>query len=99
MSRMRSLATDRSGRKVAVVFRGTPPAETPRAMDELHERFAARWRRPDSPLLLAGAYVFDFLMIHPFNDGNGRMLRLLHDALLYQAGHDIGRLVTFQATR
>ena len=88
---------NRSGRKVAVVFRGTPPSETPRAMDELHERFAtAVGEGRHSSLLLAGAYVFDFLMIHPFNDGNGRMSRLLTLLLLYQAGHDIGRFVSLE---
>jgi Fic family protein len=88
---------DRSGRKIAVVFQGTPPSETPQAMDELHERFAAAVAEGrHSRLLLAGAYVFDFLMIHPFNDGNGRMSRLLTLLLLYQAGHDIGRFVSLE---
>jgi len=88
---------DRSGRKIGVVFRGTPPSETPGAMDELHERFAlAMAEGRHAPLLLAGAYVFDFLMIHPFNDGNGRMSRLLTLLLLYQAGHDIGRFVSLE---
>jgi Fic family protein len=88
---------DPDGRKIAVVFRGTPPSETPRAMDELHERFAAAVAEGrHAPLLLTGAYVFDFLMIHPFNDGNGRMSRLLTLLLLYQAGHDIGRFVSLE---
>jgi len=88
---------DSAGNKVAVIFQGTPPAETPRAMDELHERHSgAVAARRYSPLLLAGAYVFDFLMIHPFNDGNGRMSRLLTLLLLYQAGYDIGRFVSLE---
>ncbi|HET7120672.1 MAG TPA: Fic family protein [Solirubrobacterales bacterium] len=88
---------DPSGKRMAVIFRGTPPSETPRAMDELHERFAmAVADGRHAPLLLAGAYVFDFLMVHPFNDGNGRMSRLLTLLLLYQAGHDIGRFVSLE---
>ena len=44
----------------------------------------------------AGAYVFDFLMIHPFNDGNGRLSRLLTLLLLYHAGHEIGRFISLE---
>ena len=63
-------------------------------MDDLHERFATALREgKHAPLLLSGAYVFDFLMIHPFNDGNGRMSRLLTLLLLYHAGYEIGRFI------
>jgi Fic family protein len=59
-----------------VRFRTVPASETPAAMDELHERFAAASRSGDyHPLMLVGCYVFDFLAIHPFRDGNGRMGR------------------------
>jgi Fic family protein len=65
---------DEAGRKVAVIFEGTSPAQTPAAMDELHERFNLAFEEGrHAPLLLSGAYVFDLLMIHPFNDGNGRV--------------------------
>ncbi len=47
-------------------------------------------------MLLVGAYVFDFLMIHPFDDGNGRMSRLLTLLLLYQAGHEVGRFISLE---
>lgn len=88
---------NREGEKLAVIFEGTPPFETPAAMDELHERFAAaRDTGTHAPLLLAGAYVFDFLMIHPFNDGNGRMSRLLTLLLLYQCGHEVGRFISLE---
>lgn len=88
---------DRAGNKIAVVFEGTTPFETPMAMDELHERFTRAVKEGQHPrLLLAGAYVFDFLMIHPFNDGNGRMSRLLTLLLLYQAGHEVGRFISLE---
>lgn len=88
---------DRSGNKIEVIFEGTPPFETPAAMDELHECFAAAVAdRRHSPLLLSGAYVFDFLMIHPFNDGNGRLSRLLTLLLLYRSGHEIGRFISLE---
>ncbi len=88
---------DSAGRKIGVIFQGTPPSETPGAMNELHERYAAAVREgTHAQLLLAGAYVFDFLMIHPFNDGNGRMSRLLTLLLLYQCGHEVGRFISLE---
>lgn len=88
---------DSQGNKIAVIFEGVSPFETPTAMDELHDRFAeAEKDGRHAPLLLAGAYVFDFLMIHPFNDGNGRMSRLLSLLLLYQAGHEVGRFISLE---
>lgn len=88
---------DKDGNKIEVIFEGTPPFETPGAMDELHERFSeAIADRRHSPLLLSGAYVFDFLMIHPFNDGNGRLSRLLTLLLLYRSGHEIGRFISLE---
>lgn len=78
-------------------FRPVAAAETPAAMDELHDRFlAARAAGQHHDLLLIGAYVFDFLCIHPFLDGNGRMSRLLTLMLLYQAGYGVGRYVSLE---
>lgn len=78
-------------------FRTVAAAETPAAMEDLHERFDHAKRSGNyHPLLLAGCYVFDFLAIHPFRDGNGRMGRLLTLLLLYQAGYDVGRYVSLE---
>jgi Fic family protein len=80
-----------------VRFRTLSAAETPAAMDELHERFGRAIRCGEyHPLLLAACYVFDFLAIHPFLDGNGRMGRLLTLLLLYQAGYEVGRYVSLE---
>ncbi len=88
---------DSAGNKIGIIFEGVSPFETPGAMDELHERFNdASKEAQHAPLLLSGAYVFDFLMIHPFNDGNGRMSRLLTLLLLYQAGHEVGRFISLE---
>ena len=64
---------------------------------ELHQSFAAaRDGHQHHPLLLVGAYVFDFLAIHPFRDGNGRMSRLLTLLALYQAGYEVGRFISLE---
>ncbi|HTW41976.1 MAG TPA: Fic family protein [Solirubrobacteraceae bacterium] len=80
-----------------VRFRTVPAAETPAAMDELHTRFADALRERDHhPLLLIGSYVFDFLAIHPFRDGNGRIGRLLTLLALYQSGYEVGRFISLE---
>lgn len=88
---------DAEGNKLEVVFKGVSPFETPGAMDELHERLTEALKDGEhSPLLLSGSYVFDFLMIHPFNDGNGRLSRLLTLLLLYHCGHEVGRFISLE---
>jgi Fic family protein len=70
---------------------------TPDAMRELAERYSAEVDRAVyHPLLLVGSYVFDFLMIHPFTDGNGRMSRLVTLMLLYQRGYEVGRYISLE---
>ncbi|MFI5009181.1 MAG: Fic family protein [Solirubrobacterales bacterium] len=80
-----------------VRFQTLPAAATPAAMAELHERFAAAGNSSEHhPLLLVGCYVFDFLAIHPFHDGNGRLSRLLTLLALYQAGYEVGRFISLE---
>lgn len=80
-----------------VRFQTVSAIATPAAMVELHERFAAAWNSGEHhPLLLTGCYVFDFLAIHPFRDGNGRISRLLTLLLLYQAGYEVGRFISLE---
>jgi Fic family protein len=80
-----------------VRFETVPAVATPGAMRDLHERFTtARDSGEHHLLLLIGCYVFDFLAIHPFVDGNGRISRLLTLLLLYQAGYDVGRFVSLE---
>ena len=88
--------TDARGHRV-VRFTPVPAYQTPAAMERLHERFAAEWERGEiEPLLLIPAYVLDFLCIHPFLDGNGRMARLLTLLLLYKAGYEVGRYISIE---
>lgn len=80
-----------------VVFDPVAPGDTEEAMRELTDGFnAARDAGAHHPLLLTGAYVFDYLMIHPFQDGNGRTARLLTLLALYHAGYEVGRFVSLE---
>lgn len=80
-----------------VRFRPVLKADTPRAMEDLYERFDRAWHEGEyHRLLLLAAYVFDFLMIHPFQDGNGRMSRLMTALLLYHADYEVGRYVSWE---
>lgn len=80
-----------------VRFRTVPPYQTAEAMDRLHERFEYLLDEGRfDPLLLIPAYVLDFLCIHPFLDGNGRMARLLTLLLLYQSGYEVGRYISLE---
>lgn len=84
----------------STVVRFTPVSAfaTPRAMDELHDRLDDAWRADHHHrLLLTAAYTLDFLVIHPFADGNGRMSRLLTLLLLYRAGYEVGRFTSLEA--
>jgi Fic family protein len=80
-----------------VRFKPVDPADTPRAMHELMERYTRAVRREEHHrLLLLAAYVFDFLMIHPFQDGNGRMSRLITLLLLYHGDYRVGRYISLE---
>jgi len=70
---------------------------TPGAMAQLHDAYRAKLdEQTVEPLLLISAYVLDFLCIHPFADGNGRMARLLSLLLLYQAGYEVGGYISLE---
>ena len=80
-----------------VRFETVPAFQTPDAMKQLHERFRRRWTEGDEDkLLLIAAYVLDFLCIHPFLDGNGRMARLITLLLLYKANYEVGRYISLE---
>jgi Fic family protein len=82
---------------IVVRFRPVSARETPAAMDDLHAGFArAMQGRVHSSLLLSAAYVLDFLVVHPFRDGNGRMSRLITLWLLYICGHEVGRYISVE---
>ncbi len=78
-------------------FSPVPAIETPRVMEQFV--FAYMKARDDpniNPLLLIPCVILDFLCIHPFSDGSGRMSRLLTLLLLYKNGFDVGKYVSFE---
>ena len=88
--------TDADGMK-RIRFTPTPAFETPDAMSSLCEAYrdAVALEHCD-PLMLLVIFIFDFLCIHPFNDGNGRMSRLLTLMLLYQHGYIVGKYISLE---
>lgn len=80
-----------------VRFRPTPAAETEQAMEQLELAYMeARNDACINQLLLIPCVILDFLCIHPFRDGNGRMSRLLSLLLLYKNGYDAGKYVSLE---
>jgi Fic family protein len=81
-------AFDEHGRSIGVIFETASPFETPRMMEEL-----VRWtnqafrENAHHPLLVIAVFIVRFLAIHPFQDGNGRLARVLTNLLLLRAGY------------
>ncbi len=87
---------DAFGRR-KVRFAPTPASETADTMAQLILAFMdARTNVGINGLLLIPCFILDFLCIHPFSDGNGRMSRLLSLLLLYKNGFDAGRYISFE---
>ncbi|MBL1148457.1 MAG: Fic family protein [Pseudomonadota bacterium] len=81
-------AFDAAGKMIGVVFETATPFDTPRQMQELVTWLnEARELDRIHPLLIVAVFTVDFLAIHPFQDGNGRLSRVLTTLLLLQAGY------------
>lgn len=90
-------ATDAQGNSV-VLFTPLPPYETPGAIDAICGSLARALDAQDlDPLILIPIFIHDFLCIHPFNDGNGRMSRLLTTLLLYRSGYVVGKYISLES--
>lgn len=80
-----------------VRFEPVPAWETPEAITALCSAFEAAMQDAElDPLLLIPIFILDFLCIHPFNDGNGRMSRLMTLLLLYRSGYIVGKYISIE---
>ena len=87
---------DSEGNK-RIRFNPVPAWETPSAINAICEAFDEILAQTDAdPLLIIPMFVLDFLCIHPFNNGNGRMSRLLTLLLLYRAGYIVGKYISIE---
>ena len=90
-------ATDTTGREY-ILFQPLAPYETPEAIQAICESYNKMVATQEvDVLLLIPVFIHDFLCIHPFNDGNGRMSRLLTTLLLYRSGYVIGRYISLES--
>ena len=81
-----------------ILFTPLAPYETPLALDRLCEEYNRVIGNLElEPLIAIPVFIHDFLCIHPFNDGNGRMSRLLTTLLLYRSGFYVGRYISLEA--
>ena len=90
-------ATDSEGNEF-VLFTPVTPYEIPPAVDAICESYNRVIDTQEiDALLLTPVFIHDFLCIHPFNDGNGRMSRLLTTLLLYKSGYVIGKYISLES--
>ena len=83
---------------VETLFTPLAPYETPEALDRICEEYNRVIGNMEvEPLIAIPTFIHDFLCIHPFNDGNGRMSRLLTTLLLYRSGFYVGKYISLEA--
>lgn len=90
-------AKDQSGNVLGVIFDPTPPHLVKKEMGELVDWYA--WARSEDnshPLLQTANFLFEYLAIHPFQDGNGRTSRLLTNLMLLQHGYEFTQIVSHE---
>lgn len=81
-----------------ILFTPLAPFETPEALDRICDEYNRVIGNLEvEPLIAVPVFIHDFLCIHPFNDGNGRMSRLLTTLLLYRNGFYVGKYISLEA--
>jgi len=90
-------AKDQSGNVVGIIFDPTPPHLTEKEMRDLIGWY--QWAKTEKfkhPLILIANFAFEYLAIHPFQDGNGRTSRLLTNLMLLQNGYSFSAIVSHE---
>ncbi len=84
--------------QTGILFTPLAPFETPEALDRICEEYNRVIGNAEvEPLIAIPVFIHDFLCIHPFNDGNGRMSRLLMTLLLYRSDFYVGKYISLEA--
>ena len=87
-----------SNGKTWTIFTPLPPYETPEAIGKICDEYnKAISKNKVDALILIPVFIHDFLCIHPFLDGNGRMSRLLTTLLLYRSGYFVGKYISLES--
>ncbi len=91
------IAEDHADGTRTIRFQPVAAWETPEIMQMICDEFDSAINDPElDPLVVIPMFILDFLCIHPFNDGNGRMSRLLTLLLLYRAGYFVGKYISME---
>ncbi len=84
--------------KESILFTPPAPFETPTAIESICSEFNLAISKCEvDPLILIPIFIHDFLCVHPFSDGNGRMSRLLTTLLLYRNGYMVGKYISLES--
>ena len=87
---------DKSGKRIGILYRTVPVSEVAAAMDKTIALYHEGITKGVEPLLMIAAATLDFMCVHPFSDGNGRIARLLMLLMLANNGYSTGQLVSIE---
>jgi len=80
-------AYDQDGKQLGIIFETASPFDTPRLIEELISKMSRQFGEETHPLLVISDFVLRFLAIHPFQDGNGRLSRVITNLMLLRHGY------------
>ena len=86
----------KSSKTKEIIYKPPPPSDVPSLMQELVDWLRSEEANQLSPILTAGIVHYQFVIVHPFFDGNGRTARSLANLILYQLGYDIKKLFSLE---
>ena len=87
---------DADGNVTRIRFKAVSAVSTPQAMKDLTKNYDQALVDGRDPTVIIPLFILDFLCIHPYRDGNGRVSRLLTGLLLYHAGYEVGRYISLE---